>query len=200
MWGNVKLFRKLRAAALAALGGTTVLIGAALAEGQDEAVYELPPYLAPPLAFHHHPQFRFVYYDPDIADGPLPRITGMRTPPANLGIDPTDVFFNFREVHTHDSTSGTVHVESPDPTIKYRLGHFLAVWLKADPRIQKLIDQTKKEGTVYLFDYQKANQSYLTTRMKDAADFEALPLDDNRHIVVYLPGKAKKAPTMVPSS
>ena len=76
----------------------------------------------------------------------------------------------------------------------------MAVWLKADPRIQKLIDQTKKEGTVYLFDYQKANQSYLTTRMKDAADFEALPLDDNRHIVVYLPGKAKKAPTMVPSS
>ena len=39
-----------------------------------------------------------------------------------------------------------------------------------------------------------------TTRMKDSSNFMELPLDDNRHIVVYLPGKAKQAPTMVPSS
>jgi hypothetical protein len=183
-----------------ATGLTMVILLSSPVASAQPGGYELPNDLAMPMAYHHHPLFRIVFYDPNVMDGPLPKIVGMRTPPANVGIGARNGRFTFKEVHTHESTSGTLHVESKDPTKKYLLGNFFAVWMQEDPRIQELIDQILAEGTVYLFDYNKSNQTWFTTRVPEGRDFRDLPLDDNRHIVVYLPGETTEEAPMVPSS
>jgi hypothetical protein len=173
----------------------TLLIAPSFVAAQGS---EIPPYIDGELAFHHHPLVRFVFYDPNSGSGPVPTIVGMRTPPTNLGIDVAGDGFEFREIHTHEGISGTLHVESVDPTKKYRLSDFFALWISEDPRIQELVDRAKSEGVVYLFDFNKSNQTYYTTRVT-ASDFLELPLDDNRHIVIYLPGETTSDPAMQPS-
>lgn len=49
-----------------------------------------------------------------------------------------------------------------------------------------------------LFDFRKSNQTYYTTQVA-ASDFLELPLDDNRHIVIFLPGETTSDPAMQPS-
>lgn len=184
-----------------ALAAFALALPVSPAVAQDETGgYEIPRYIASPaLAYHHHPLLRFVFYDEDSVADPLPTIVGMRTPPANVGIETDGEMFQFREIHTHEATSGTLHVESTDPTIKYRLGHFLAVWIAEDPRIQQLVDRAEAEGTVYMFDFDPPTQTFLTTRLTEDQDFRELPLDARRHIVIYLPGEQTLQAPMQPS-
>ncbi len=174
-----------------------LVLTASLPVTADET-FGIPPFITSDLAYHHHPLFRIVFYDPSAANTPLPKLIGMRTPPTNLGITAEDERFRFREIHTHEGTSGTLHVESPYPVKKYKLGEFFALWISEDPRIESLLEQIKEDGTIYLFDYVKANQTYLTTEVSND-DFLDLPLDDNRHIVIYLPGEAQGERPMVPA-
>lgn len=166
--------------------------------GIAQESYGVPPFISSGLAYHHHPLFRIVFYDSSAENSPFPRLIGMRTPPTNLGITAQDKSFRFREIHTHEGTSGTLHVESPNPVKKYKLGEFFALWISEDPRIELLLEQIKEEGTVYLFDFVKANQTYLTTVVAND-DFLDLPLDDDRHIVIYMPGEAQDERPMVPA-
>ncbi len=175
-------------------GAVLFAIGIADA-GAAETKYSIPPNIDGDIAYHHHPIVRFVLYDPDAKSAALPKLVGMITPPANIGIERTIEKRKFREIHTHEPISGRLHTESVDPLKKYRLGDFFALWAKSDPSVIKLLGRAQREGTIYLFDYNRFRGGYYTTRLKIPSKLSDLTLDDGRHIVIYLPDRKKKDKT-----
>lgn len=176
------------------LTGTLVLgtwHGAVQAQDQPTGTFTVPPFITGELAYHDHPVLLIFFYDPadtDASPEPMPTLTTLITPPRNLGIEWIGEEKKFREVHTHDAVSGRLHVESVDPTQKYRLGDFIELWKKEDPDIRKVIDRIRDEGIIYSFAFSPIEQRYYTARV-DRNRFLHLPLDPGRRIVVFLPEK-----------
>lgn len=180
-----------------ALAAMIAALPAAAAGAQDA----LPPFNDGESAYHHHPLIRFVYFDPNLAEGQFPTFRGMVTPPKETGFEWVDGKKKHREIHTHEPYSGRLHTESGDPTRKYRLGDFMAAWKQKSPDVGDLVSQAKKEGVVYVFDFNATHGNFDATRLKDPADFLNVSLDDGRHIVVYLPkAEEKKAEMPAPAA
>ena len=163
-----------------------VLAGGGKAEAED-GEFAVPPYIDGDLAYHHHPVLRFVLYDPDAAPDPFPRLVGLITPRADIGIDRSGERTRYREIHTHEAISGRLHTESVDPLKKYRLGDFIALWETVNANVTDLVARTEREGTVYLFDYNRFRGTYYATRIEPPSKLPEVTLDDGRHIVVFLP-------------
>ncbi len=170
---------------LAALGFLAVA-GAGIGAAAEEGGYSVPPFIEGDLAYHHHPVLTIYLYEKPAEPSPggFPTFVGVITPPEDVGIEHIDGKKKFREIHTHNTT-GALHTESVRPEKKYRLGDFVELWAQHDAKVRGLFDRVALEGIVYLFD------AGYSTRVAASGVLE-LPLDDGRHITIFLPEEPKE--------